>query len=286
MSGAIHYEFHPHNAMDVAKRIVKRAIENFKNRGKTNIPKDVMEFVAGFSHETIIYILGGRFRGSYWTLNDNIINGRIRGVVAIVGCSNPRIANDAVHTTLTRELIRENVLVLQTGCAAIASAKAGLLLPEAKDEAGPGLREVCEALGIPPALHCGACVDNSRLLVAASHMCAAGGLGDDPAQLPIAGCAPGYMSEKALAIGHYFVSTGLLIVFGMTFPILGSEAAKNFLFKEIQSITGGRWAFETDPMKMARLIIDHIDKKRAALGIDKPRERVLYDMEMRRELKF
>ncbi|MBU1614179.1 anaerobic carbon-monoxide dehydrogenase catalytic subunit [bacterium] len=290
MSGAIHFEFHPDNALTVAKDIVRRAVKNFKNRNKdlVNIPKEKMDLVAGFSHETVNYMLGGRFRASYRPLNDNIINGRIRGVAGVVGCNNPKVGHDEVHVTLVKELIKNDVLVLQTGCGAIASAKAGLLVPEAARYAGPGLAEVCETVGIPPVLHCGACVDNSRLLVAASEMVREGGLGDDISDLPVVGCAPEWMSEKAIAIGQYFVASGVFVVFGVTFPTTGSQGLSNHLFNEYEKITGGKWAFEPDPMKMARLIIDHIDKKRAALGIDKPqeKERVLYDMEMRRELKF
>jgi carbon-monoxide dehydrogenase catalytic subunit len=286
MSGTIHFEFHAHNAMEVAKDIVKRAIGNFPRRGRFDIPKEKMDLVAGFTHETINYMLGGSFRASYRPLNDNIINGRIRGVVGIAGCNNPKTPQDFSHLTLTKELIANDVLVIQTGCAAIACAKAGLLTPEAARFAGAGLAEVCEAVGMPPVLHAGACVDNSRILEACSEMVAEGGLGDDVSCLPVAGCAPEWMSEKAIAIGQYFVATGLLVVFGVDFPITGSQGVSDHLFNEFENITGGKWAFEPDPVKMARLIIDHIDKKRAALGIDKPKERVLYDMEMRRELKF
>ncbi|MEW6482116.1 MAG: anaerobic carbon-monoxide dehydrogenase catalytic subunit [bacterium] len=286
--GALHIEFDPHNALVSAEKIVETAILNFKNRikEKVEIPQESMDLVAGFTHEYVNYMLGGKFRASYWPLNDNIINGKIRGVVGVVGCNNPRVALDSVHIPLVKELIKNNVLVLQTGCAAIACAKAGLLTPEAAKFAGEGLAQVCEAIGIPPVLHCGSCVDNSRLLVAGAEMVKVGGLGDDVSDLPIAGCAPEWMSEKAIAIGQYFVATGLLVAFGVNFPTLGSKATTRHLFEEYEGLTGGMWAFEKDPYKLARLLIEHIDKKREALGINKPKERILYDMEARRELKF
>lgn len=287
MPGTISFEFHAHNALNVAKDIIKRAIKNFPKRGKTNIPDESMDLIAGFSHETINYMLGGSFRASYRPLNDNIINGRIRGVVGVVGCNNPKTTQDFSHVTLVKELIKNNVLVVQTGCAAITCAKYGLLTPEAaKEYAGPGLAEVCETVGIPPVLHAGSCVDNSRILEACSAVVAEGGLGDDYSDLPIAGAAPEWMSEKAIAIGQYFVASGALVVFGVTFPTTGSKGLSDYLFKEHEKITGGKWAFETDPIKMAHLMIEHIDKKRVALGIDKKPQRILYDMEMRRELKF
>lgn len=284
ISGAIHIEFSHHNALEVATSIIKQAIDSYPNRREIYIPKEKMELIAGFSHETINHMLGGAFRASYRPLNDNIINGRIRGVAGVVGCTNPRVQAEYVHTTLVKELIANNVLVLTTGCAATTLAKEGLLIPEAAAQAGPGLREVCEAVGMPPVLHMGSCVDNSRLLISATEIVKEGGLGDDIYQIPAAGCAPEWMSEKAVAIGQYFVGSGLLVVFGTSFPTLKSKEATNFLFKEIENLYGGMWAFERDPYEIARIMIEHIDKKREALGIHKKKERVLYDMAMRREL--
>lgn len=286
IEGAIHIEFHPENGLDTAKKILRIAIENFPNRRHSvYIPSYSNETVVGFSHETINYLLGGLFRASYRPLNDNIINGRIRGVAGVVGCNNVRTTHDEGHLTLIRELIKHDVLVLTTGCAAMACGKAGLLTPDAADKyTGSGLKEVCEAVGIPPVLHMGACVDNSRILIAASAMVREGGLGDDLSDLPVAGAAPEWMSEKALAIGHYFVASGIFTVFGTTWPTLGSDNVTKHLFKEYEEMFKGMWAYEPDPMKAAHLMISHIDKKRKALGIDKARERILFDMDMRRSL--
>jgi len=202
-----------------------------------------------------------------------------------VGCNNPRVTHDGVHVAMVKELISKDVIVLQTGCSAIASAKCGLLRPEAAAVfAGAGLAEVCETVGIPPVLHMGACVDNTRILMAATAMVKEGGLGDDIADLPAVGAAPEWMSEKAIAIGQYFVSSGVYTVFGATWPTLGSKEVTDFLFKGMEELYGGKWDFEPDPIKAAHLMIEQIDKKRKALGIDKARERVLYDMEMRRDL--
>ena len=172
-------EFDEHKAVESAKSIVRAAIDNFPNRGKNvRIPKQKTDLIAGFSHETINYLLGGLFRASYRPLNDNIINGRIRGVAGVVGCNNARVTHDDVHVTMIKELIKNDVLVIQTGCSAMAAAKAGLMVPEAAAKyAGEGLASVCEAVGIPPVLHMGACVDNSRILMAATAMVKDGGLG-------------------------------------------------------------------------------------------------------------
>jgi carbon-monoxide dehydrogenase catalytic subunit len=168
---------------------------------------------------------------------------------------------------LVRELIANNILVLTTGCGAINAARAGLLIPEAAELAGSGLREVCEAVGMPPVLHMGACVDNSRILIAASEIVAEGGLGDDISEVPAAGCAPEWMSEKAVAIGQYFVASGVMVAFGVDFPTLGSEVLSDFLFGEIEELTGGMWVHEPDPLEMAQLLIEQVEAKRKALGL-------------------
>jgi carbon-monoxide dehydrogenase catalytic subunit len=285
--GARHIEFDEHNPVASAKEILKVAVESFPNRKKeTAIPKDVKtDMVVGFSHETINYLLGGVFRGSYKPLNDNIINGRIRGIAGVVGCNNAKVTLDEAHVAMVKELIKNDVIVLQTGCSAIACAKEGLMVPEAAAKyAGSGLAEVCETVGIPPVLHMGSCVDNSRILMAAAAVVKEGGLGDDISDLPAAGAAPEWMSEKALSIGHYFVASGVYTVFGVTWPTLGAKELTEYLFDGIEKELGGKWAYEQDPIEAAKLMIAHIDKKRKELGIDKARERVLFDMEKRREM--
>jgi carbon-monoxide dehydrogenase catalytic subunit len=284
--GATHLEINEYNALETAKKIVRMAVENFPRRGDhVHIPNETMDLVAGFSHETINYLQGGLFRASYRPLNDNIINGRIRGVAGVVGCNNPRVKHEDLHVKLVKELIKNDVLVLQTGCAAMSCAKAGLMVPEAAARyAGVGLAEVCEVLGIPPVLHLGSCVDNSRILMAATAMVKEGGLGDDLSDLPVAGAALEWMSEKALAIGQYFVASGIMTVFGVTWPTAGSQELTDYLMSGLEETFKGTWAFEPDPLRAARLIINHIDQKRQALGIDQARERILYDMAMRRQL--
>ncbi|MEI8183379.1 MAG: anaerobic carbon-monoxide dehydrogenase catalytic subunit [Desulfomonile sp.] len=289
MQGAYkHYAYDERYGLETAKAIVREAIDNFPNRdkNKVSIPTEQQDMVVGFSHETINYMLGGMFRASYRPLNDNIINGRIRGLAGIVGCGNARIKHDYLHVELTKELIKNDVLVLTTGCSAIALGKAGLLSPDAaKKWAGNGLQEVCETVGIPPALHMGSCVDNTRILMAATAVVRDGGLGDDISDLPAVGVAPEWMSEKAVSIGQYFVASGCYVLFGVGFPTINEDICTNYLFKDIEKIYGGRWDFvEKDPYEMARRCIAQIDAKRKALGIDKARERVLMDMAMRRDI--
>jgi carbon-monoxide dehydrogenase catalytic subunit len=285
IEGATHIEFHEHEPKNCTDEIVIQAIGRFRNRGvEVEIPQIVNSGVHGFSHEYINYMLGGTFRASYTPLNDNIINGRIRGVAGVVGCTNPRMKQDYVHVELVKELIKNDVLVVQTGCSQIALAKAGLTTPEAAHLAGPGLKEVCETVGMPPVLGCGACVDNSRILIACAEMVKTGGLGESIADLPVAGCAPEYMSEKAICIGQYFVASGVFTVFGVTFPIVEGTKFHKHLFEELEELGMGKWGFAVEPHEIAQMMIAHIDKKRKALGIDKARERILVDMADRRAM--
>ncbi len=282
----IHIEFDEHHAVEDARRIVKMAVDNFENRSaEVMIPRQKGSQVAGFGVESIRYHLGGVFRGSYATLNDNIINGRIRGIAGVVGCNNARTRHNEGHIAVVKELIKNDVIVLTTGCNGIACAMEGLLTPEsAAVLCGPGLAEVCETVGCPPVLHLGSCVDNSRILLAATEVVKAGGLGSDICDLPAAGSAPEWMSEKAISIGHYFVASGVYTVFGVGLPVTGAPVFQRYLFEEFEKLYGGMWDLEADPVAHARKMIAHIDRKREALGIDKKRQRVMVDMAGRREL--
>ncbi len=283
----LHIEFDEHHALEDAERIVKIAIDNFQNRkGEVMIPQYKATAIGGFGVESIEYHLGGTFRGTYYTLNDNIINGRIRGIAGVVGCNNARTRHNEAHIAVVKELIKNDVIVLTTGCNGIACAMEGLLTPEsAAVYCGPGLKEVCETVGIPPVLHMGSCVDNSRILLAATEVVKAGGLGKDICDLPAAGSAPEWMSEKAISIGQYFVASGVYTVFGLHLPTSGAPVFHNYLSKELEKQFGGRWDLEADPIKHAHLMIAHIDKKRKELGIDKARDRVLMDMADRQKLE-
>ena len=268
ITGATHIEFDEHHAMEIAKRIVRRAIDRFPERGKTFIPDIHSPMVPGFSHEYIDYALGGLYRGSFRPLNDAIIQGRIRGVVANIGCNNARTCHDSLHRYLVTQFIQNDVLVVETGCGAIASAKQGYMTPEtALEVAGPGLRQVCEAIGIPPVLHMGSCVDNSRILTVLSQMATETGLGNDIADIPAVGLAPEWMSEKALSIAAYCVASGAYVIMGGRSPVEGSETVTRLISEGWEKKVGGKLEFLEDEDEIVRRSLEHIDKKRAALGL-------------------
>ena len=285
--GAIHLEFQETNGVTVAKEIIKMAIDNFQNR-KDNvcIPEIKSDLIAGFSHEYIRYMLGGRFRESFRPLNDGIIDGRIQGIVAIVGCNNARLTQDKYHNYLAKEFIKRDYLVVQTGCGAISTAKCGIMTPEAMELAGEGLKSICEAVGIPPILHLGSCVDNSRILTIASEIVHEGGLGEDISDLPAAGIAPEWMSEKALSIGTYFAASGVYVAFsGQPIPVESSEEVKKIMTDGWQQKFGGQLEYIPDIDQLLSKVIEVIQAKRKALKIDVKKERVLMDMEARRALQ-
>jgi carbon-monoxide dehydrogenase catalytic subunit len=262
--GATHMEFHEERAYDIAKEIVATAVENFpsRNQDMVNIPEEKTACVVGFSVEAIVKALGGTLD----PLLDAVKKGAIRGIAGIVGCNNPKVRHDYGHLTLVEDLIKNDVLVVNTGCNAIACAKAGLMLPEAGERAGKGLKGVCQALKVPPVLHMGSCVDISRILVACAAI--ANALGVDISELPVAGAAPEWMSEKAVSIGTYVVSSGIYTVLGTVPQVLGSVNMTKLLTEGAEDVVGATFAVEPDPARAAVLMRRRIEAKRKALGLE------------------
>jgi len=262
---ATHLAFTPETGAELGHRLVALAVENFARRqpDRVYLPTAPVAQISGFSLEALLGALGG----SLDPLLTVIKAGQIRGAVGVVGCNNPKVKHDFGHVSLTRRLIENDILVLDTGCAAVANAKAGFKAPSAADLAGPGLREVCRALGIPPVLHTGSCVDNTRILTVLTQMVEEGGLGDDIDQVPAVGLAPEWMSEKALSIGTYFVASGVYVIFGTKNPVSGSEEVMRLISEGWESKIGGKLEFILDPKEQVQKALEHIDKKRAELGL-------------------
>ncbi|MBM7555752.1 anaerobic carbon-monoxide dehydrogenase catalytic subunit [Halanaerobacter jeridensis] len=261
--GAVHKEFHPESAYDTATEIVELAIDTYKERNpqKVEIPCEPMEMVAGFSVEAIKDELGGTFE----PLIEAITSGQIKGVVGVVGCSNPKVQHDYGHVNLAKELMKKDILMIETGCAAVASGKEGLLVPEAAEMAGDGLQKVCESLNIPPVLHMGSCVDCSRILTLAGELANALDVGID--QLPAAGAAPEWYAQKALTIASYFVASGFYTVVGLPPNTHGSQKVTDLLTDDLEDVVNAKFDVEPDPKVAARMIERHILSQREELGI-------------------
>lgn len=268
ITGATHIEFEDEKGPEIARLILRTAIDAFPNRKDVHIPDYLDRLIVGFSHEYIAYMQGGVYRESFRPLNDAVMQGRIRGAAGVVGCNNVHTVHDEAHINLVKEFIKNDVLVVTTGCDAVACAKHGLLTPEVMRYAGPGLSEVCETIGIPPVLHVGSCVDNSRILTILSQCATEGGLGEDISDLPVVGVAPEWMSEKALSIGTYFVASGVYTLFGVGSPVEGCQPVVEMIGKGWEEKVGGKLEFDADWRRVLQKSLAHIDLKRKLLKIE------------------
>ena len=269
-------QFSAENAGENAKAIVKMAIENFKNRDQSlvNIPNQVQKTRVGYSVEAIVKVLDGVANsqvdefGTTKPLLECVTSGVLRGAVAMVGCNNPKVRPDTAHIELMKKLLENDIIAIVSGCSAQAAAKAGLMDPvQAKEYCGAGLKRVCELANIPPVLHMGSCVDISRMLILAAELAKDSGL--KISQLPVVGCAPEWMSEKAVSIGNYVVATGLDTFLGVDPYVKGSSEMVNWLTGEdgINKWVEAKYTVEHDIEKLGDLMIARIEEKRAALGI-------------------
>ncbi|KAB2952892.1 anaerobic carbon-monoxide dehydrogenase catalytic subunit [Heliorestis acidaminivorans] len=280
--GASHIEFHPEDADEAAQAIVRKAIGNFTKRdpAKIAIPQETVEAYAGFSTEQVVEALALiNQEDPLQPLIEAITSGKIRGVAAIVGCTNPKEKQDIGNVTVAKELLKNNVLVVATGCAAHSLAKHNLMNPQGLAYCGEELRQVLEGIGqaaglpsLPPVLHMGSCVDNSRpadLLTAIANK-----LGLPIRSLPVVGSCPETHSPKALSIGTFFIAHGVDVHVGVSPQVSGSSVVTEMLCGDkvsegvtAEKVFGGKLIYETDPVKGAQLLLERIDSKRAALGI-------------------
>ena len=265
--------FDAKTADEKAKFIVKTAIENFKNRKPelVHIPQMKQKATVGYSVEAIIKCLDGVANsqvdemGTVKPLLQCVTSGVLRGAVAMVGCNNPKIRADYAHIELMKKLIANDIVIIASGCSAQAAARAGLMDKRAKDICGDGLKRVCELADIPPVLHMGSCVDISRMMILASELakCA----GTHISQLPVVGCAPEWMSEKAVSIGNYVIGTGIDTFLGVDPYVAGSSVIGEILTNGTREWVEAAFTVEKDIDKLGDAMIARIEEKRAALGI-------------------
>ena len=267
--------FSAENAGENAYKIVKMAVENFKNRKPelVYIPELKTKATVGYSVEAIKKCLDGvtnshvDVTNTFKPLVECITSGVLRGAVAIVGCNNPKVRTDEGHIRLMKKFLENDILVAVTGCAAQAAAKYGLMDKEAKQFCGDGLKRVCTLVDIPPILHMGSCVDISRMMILASEV--AKDSGWNISQIPLLGCAPEWMSQKAVSIGNYVVATGIDTYLGVDPYTEGSAECKEIMQGEhgFKDWVEAHYTVEHDIDKLADIMIEAIEAKRIALGI-------------------
>jgi anaerobic carbon-monoxide dehydrogenase catalytic subunit len=276
--GAKHIEFDAAQVEQTADKILETAVEAYKNRDpkKVDIPEEVKETLVGFSTEAVVSVLQKlNADDPLQPLIDKIVTGEIYGIVLFAGCNNFRVPQDSAFVTIAERLIKDNILVVATGCAAGAFARRGLLSPRATDEqCGDALKGVLNNLGktagikrpFPPVWHMGSCVDNSRPAQLAFAL--ANKLGVDTDQLPIVASAPEAMSEKSVSIGTWTVAMGLTTHLGVVPPVLGGKVVTKVLTETAKDLLGSSFIIETDPFLAVQKIKDTITKKRIGLGLD------------------
>ncbi len=270
--GSEFIRFDPIKALDQAREIVKMAIDNFQNRGgNVCIPSSKQKAMVGYSCEAIIKRLDTvtnshvDVTGTYKPLVECLESGVLRGAVGIVGCNNPKVRQDLSHIGIMKELLKNDIIIVATGCSAQAAAKAGLMQLEAKELCGAGLKRVCELAGIPPVLHMGSCVDISRILLLVTGVAKAWNV--DVAKLPIVGCAPEWMSEKAVSIANYVIASGIDTYLGIEPQVKGSSQMMELITEGTRKMVGAGFIINMDPDKLAASMIEGIEAKRTALGI-------------------
>lgn len=275
--GSQHIEFNEATAMEDAKKIIRIAIEQFKHRNQAivKIPQYKKKVIGGFSFEAMLDLFSNiNADAPISVLTDAIESGKIKGVCALIGCNNQKTIHDDAFLTIAKELARNDVFMVTTGCGAGAFAKAGLLSPEGVDAyAGEGLKSFIKELegksgldaGLPLIYHMGSCVDNSRIAHLWTAM--AKQLDISVAQLPFVGSAPEAMSEKAVAIGSWFVSSGIPTHVGVLPPVEGSELVYGVTTQIARDVFGGYFIFDTDPASAAKKLLERIEKRAWKLRI-------------------
>jgi len=269
--GSQHIDFNEATAMEDAKKIVRIAIEQYgkRNPNLIKIPGYKKQVVGGFSLEALMDIFAKISPDAPMSvLTDTVSTGEIKGICALIGCNNQKITHDNSFITIAKEMAKNDVFMVSTGCAAGAFAKAGMLSSEGVEAyAGAGLKRFIKRLeekaginaGLPLIYHMGSCVDNSRIANLWTAM--AKQLDITIPQLPFVGTAPEAMSEKAVAIGSWFVSSGIPTHVGVLPPIEGSELVYGVATQIARDVFGGYFIFDTDPASAAKKLLARIEKR-------------------------
>jgi carbon-monoxide dehydrogenase catalytic subunit len=278
MREATHIPFEEETALEDAKEIVREAIEGYADRQRrqkydVNIPDRSQQAMVGFSDDAVLDVLeAANPENPAQPIVDAIQSGQLRGIVGVVGCPNPKMREARMTENLIEELLAADVLPVVTGCIGHVMAQGGYLDPDKVDElAGDGLQEVLYALGdaagldgpLPPVLHMGSCVDNSRIgnvIRAISE-----GSGVPTRELPVAASAPELIAEKAVSIGTWALSLGLPLHTAPALRIEASDVVTRTLTEDLKDVTGGYLIQDETPEGAAEQLIDALDERREPL---------------------
>lgn len=275
--GAYHYEFDEEHAAESAKAIIRLAIDTYKQRDAKKIDRPDLKnkVVAGFSLEAILDIFA-KINPDHpiRVLTDAIKAGEIKGVALFAGCNNLKGTHNENHLEIAKQMAANDVFMIATGCAGQAYAMHGLLTPEAVEAyAGPGLKAFIGRLnakadlktGLPLIFHMGSCVDNSRTVALLTMM--ANEMGVDTPQVPFVASAPEPMSEKAVAIGSWFVALGIPVHIGVVAPVTGSDLVHGVVTQIAKDVFGGHFIMETDHQKAGEKLLAALNERNWKLRI-------------------
>lgn len=259
-------EFKPEKMKEQAAIVLDKAIEAYQKRTAENrevyIPQYTTDCMVGFSTESVKAALGGTWE----PLLDAIKKGTIRGIATVVGCTTAAYGQGGSNIfRITKGLIEKDILVLSGGCTSSVMQYTGLTRPEAAEECGPGLKSICKALGIPPVLSYGACVDIGKMTHTAKEL--ADALGVDTNMLPLVIGAPEYLEQKAVADACTAIALGWLVHVAPVPSVTGSDVVVKTLTETTETLGLGKLMVETSADKAVQIYVEHIEKKRKELGI-------------------
>ena len=263
MRNAIHIDVKPENLNEACKRIIEIAIEAFKNRKseKIYIPEiPPSPTYMTFSIESFVNHIGG----DIMNLINALKTGEVKGIGIVFGCTNPKIIQHKGHVEITKELIKNNIIVFGTGCWNIAAGYAGLLRPEAADLAGNSLKEFCKRYKIPPCISFGTCADNARILRLIHLISEKSEI--EIGKLPVIASAPELMAEEILTMVFGFIASGIPTHVGVIPPILGSTYVTKFLTEEIEKYLNAKLIIEPNPEKASKILIEIVMNRRKEIG--------------------
>jgi len=270
LPGAERFEYDHHHSnigetRELAEKIVLRGIESFKDRQgiPVYIPPYEVDAEVGFSPEYV-----HKHYGSMKPLYEAVKEGKILGIVNIVGCNNPKVVYEKCVIDVANALLRNNILILTNGCASFPLMKMGYCNVSGQEHAGESLKEFLGDL--PPVWHVGECIDNTKSSGIFAGV--AGEAGKPLYEMPFAFSSPEWSNEKGIDAALGFRLMGINSYHCVEAQIHGSKNVIEFLKEGTKELLGSVMVVDTNPDSLGEKIVADIIEKRKALGWAVPDE--------------
>lgn len=278
LPGAERFEYDHHHSnigetRALAEKIVLRGIESFKDRQgiPVYIPPYEVDAEVGFSPEYV-----HKHYGSMKPLYEAVKEGKILGIVNIVGCNNPKVVYEKCVIDVANALLRNNILILTNGCASFPLMKMGYCNVSGQEHAGESLKEFLGDL--PPVWHVGECIDNTKSSGIFAGV--AGEAGKPLYEMPFAFSSPEWSNEKGIDAALGFRLMGINSYHCVEAQIHGSKNVIEFLKEGTKDLLGSVMVVNPNPDALGEKIVADIIEKRKALGWAVPDEIVHKDEEL------